>query len=206
MDRVGARRRSAAELPLRGTVSESPSHNRTVPSAWRALDWRICRSRSARCEIVTHDAKPLRTRPRPCRRHAARRVSRRSGPRRVRARRPRGGARHRARARAGGGGDDPGARPACRSCAATRTVATREGARARLRAALRRDRASAHLRARRDGRRGRQDRHLPHGRDHGAPHRPRGGARGAGRPSSPASRSSSARRRRWRASCSKCSA
>ena len=56
----------------------------------------------------------------------------------------------------------------------------RAARRARLRAALRRDRAAAHRRARGDGGRGRQDRHLPDGRDHGAPRRPGRGARGEG--------------------------
>ncbi len=45
---------------------------------------------------------------------------------------------------------------------------------------LRAHRASAHGRPRRDGGRRRQDRHLSHGRDHGAAPRPGRGARGAG--------------------------
>jgi DNA polymerase I len=51
--------------------------------------------------------------------------------------------------------------------------------RARPGAPLPRGRAAADERARRDGDRGRQDRHVPDGRDHGAPRRPRRGARGA---------------------------
>ena len=70
-----------------------------------------------------------------------------------------------------------------RHAEATRRLAgadARAARRARLARALRADRASAHGRARGDGGRRRQDRHLPDGRDHGAPARPRRGARGAG--------------------------
>ena len=50
----------------------------------------------------------------------------------------------------------------------------------------RNDRAAADVRARGDGGRRREDRHLPHGRDHRAARRPRRGARDRRRSSSPA--------------------
>ena len=69
-----------------------------------------------------------------------------------------------------------------RHAEATRRLAPllrEQGARARPRAALRRDRAPALGRARRDGGRGSPHRHVPHGRDHRAALRPGRGARGA---------------------------
>ena len=69
-----------------------------------------------------------------------------------------------------------------RHAEATRRLAgadARAARRARLARAVRAHRAPAHGRSRGDGGRRRQDRHLPHGRDHGAPPRPGRGARGA---------------------------
>ena len=68
------------------------------------------------------------------------------------------------------------------------------------------DRAAADARARRDGGRRREDRHLPDGRDHRAAARARRRARGAARTSSPARSSCSARPSRSRGSCSRSSA
>ena len=113
-------------------------------------------------------------------RHVDRRVSRRSRPRRLRARRPRPRARPGARADARRRGGDHRARPARGGRPPSRAAAQGASARVGLRAALRRDRAAAHRGARRHGGRRDPDRHLPHGRDHRAPHRARRGARGAG--------------------------
>ena len=57
------------------------------------------------------------------------------------------------------------------------SAAARATARARQRGAVRPRRAAAHRRARGDGGRRREDRHVPDGRDHGAALRPRRGAR-----------------------------
>ena len=145
---------------------------RSPPASELAAALRDARRRGARREGAP-------ARPRPGRRHAARRLPRRSRPLRVPARRPRARVRARARARAGGGGGDSVARAPRRGGAAPGAAPARARPRARLRAALRRDRAPAHGGARGDGGRGREDRHVPHGGDHGAPRRPRRGARGA---------------------------
>ena len=139
------------------------------------------------------------------RRHDDRRVPDRAGPLRVRARRPLGRVRARGRPRTGGGGGDGGADPPRGGAAPPRADDARAGRRAGLAAPLRRDRAAADGRARRDGGRGRPDRHVPDGRDHGAARRPRRGARGAGVRACRARSSCSARRSRWPASCSRSS-
>ena len=82
----------------------------------------------------------------------------------------------------------------------------RPGRRAGHGAALPRHRAAAHPRARGHGGRRREDRHLPHGRDHRPARRPRRGARGTGATSLPVRSSCSARRSRSPASSSSSSA
>ena len=114
------------------------------------------------------------------RRHDDRRLPDRAGPLRVRDRRPPARVRPRGDPGAGHGGGDGRADHACGGGSAPRRSDARAAGRARLRAALRRDRAAAHRRARGDGGRGRQDRHLPDGRDHGPPRRPGRGAGGEG--------------------------
>ena len=98
------------------------------------------------------------------------------------------------RARAAGRGGDGGARARAPRSARLARADARAARRARRRAPLPRDRAAAHRGARRDGGRRRPDRHVPDGRDHGAARRPRRGARGHARTSSPARSSCSARR------------
>ena len=114
------------------------------------------------------------------RRHAARRVPDRAGALDVRAARPRGRVRRRAAPVAAGRGGDGGARRRGRGAAPARADAAGAPRGARRDAALPRGRDAAHARARRDGERRREDRHLPHGRDHGAPVRARRRAGGAG--------------------------
>ena len=114
------------------------------------------------------------------RRHDDRGVPDRAGSRRVRARRPQRRVRARGRARSCRRGGDRRARPPRRGAAPADRADARTGARARLRAPLPRDRAAAHGRARGDGVRRRQDRHLPHGRDHRPARRPARGAGGQG--------------------------
>ena len=116
----------------------------------------------------------------PRRRHAARGVPDRAGPLRVRDRRPAAGVRARGDPGAGHRGGDGGADHARRGGAPARRTDARARRRARFRAPLRRDRAAADRGARVDGGRRRQDRHLPDGRDHGPPRRPRRGAGGEG--------------------------
>ena len=139
------------------------------------------------------------------RRHDHRRLPDRAGPLRVRDRRPLRRVRARGPARAGDGGGDGRADPAGRGAAAPGAASARARRRARLAAPLRRDRAAADRRARLDGGRRRQDRHVPDGRDHRAARRPGGGARGAGVRAGRARSSCSARRSRWPASCSRSS-
>src|SRR5215213_1214464 len=109
-------------------------------------------------------------------RHAPRGLPDRARPRDVRARRSRRGVRGRRPARPAGRGGDDRARAARRAAAAADRPDARAAGRARCRAALPRDRAAADRGARCDGGRGRQDRHVPDGRDHGAARRPRRGA------------------------------
>ena len=103
------------------------------------------------------------------RRHAHRRLPDRAGPGVVRARRPGRRVRRRGRARAAGRRGDGRARPSRRAAAAARSAHARAAA----------ERGSVELYETvelpltgvlaGDGGRGRQDRHLPDGRDHGAP-------------------------------------
>ena len=146
-------------------------------------------------------------RPRAGGRHADRGLPDRARPRRLPARRPR------APSTASSSSPEPAAEEETaalvRHAEAARRLAPPlrdAAARAGHGAALRRHRAAAHRRARGDGGRRRQDRHLPHGRDHGAARRAGRGARGAARSSSPARSSCSARRSRSRGSCSRSSA
>ena len=109
--------------------------------------------------------------------HVARRVPDRAGTLGLRARRPRSGVRHRRRAVAADGRGDGCARAPRRGAAPVGSAHARTARRARPRLPLRGRRAAAHARARGDGGRRRQDRHLPHGRDHGASLRADRGAR-----------------------------
>ena len=178
-----ARSRSGSP-PTTGRIAVAPatrSSSRRAPAAARDGDARRARRQGAAASSAADDTMILG-------------VPDRAGPRRVRARRPRRRVRRRAavpepeaeeetaRARPPRGRDAAPARPAARA-----------RPRARRRAALPRRRAAADGGARRDGGRRRPDRHVPDGRDHGAPRRPRRGARVDARTSSRARSSCSAR-------------
>ena len=111
------------------------------------------------------------------RRHAARRIPDRSGPGVIRPRRPGRGVRRRAAPDAGGRRGDDSARPPRRNTEPADRAAPRTPRRTGRHRPLSDRRAAAHRRARGDGRSGREDRHLPHGRDHGPARRSRRGAR-----------------------------
>ena len=187
----GSRSPTAASRSRRRTASSSETGTRLSGAAPRRP------ARRARLQVAAaaDDATG--------RRHADRGVPDRAGPLRVQDRGPAARVRPRGDPRAGDRGGDGGARHARRGGAAPRRPDARAAGRARLGAALRRDRAAAHRRPRRDGGRGREDRHVSHGRDHGSPRRPRRGARGEGDTSWRARSSCSARPSRWRASCSR---
>ena len=112
--------------------------------------------------------------------HAARRLPHRPGPRDLRARRPRGRVRDRARPRPLGRRGHLRARPPRGRHASARRAPCLAPQGARRGGALPRDRAPAHPGARRHGGHRRQDRRVPHGRDHGPARRPGGGARAEG--------------------------
>ncbi len=160
----------------------------------------------ASAEVVAHDAKALRLAVPARRRHDDRRLPDRAGPRLLRARRPRGRVRRR--------GDARSRRPRRRPTALVRRAEVPRRLAAPMRERLA-ERGSTELyesielplvtRARRDGGRRRQDRHLPDGRDHGAPRRERSRSSSRARTSSRARSSCSARPSRSRGSCSRSS-
>ena len=125
----------------------------------------------------------------------------------VRARRPRRRVRRRARCPTPAADEETArARPRRRDRRAGSSTRCSRGSRS---AARPRSTATVELpltrRARRDGARRRQDRHVPHGRDHRAARRARRRARGSARTSSRARSSCSARPSRSRGSCSRSS-
>ncbi len=112
--------------------------------------------------------------------HAARRLPDRPGPRDLRARRPRGRVRDRARPRPLGRRGHLRARPPRGRHASSRRAPRLAPEGARRGRALPRDRAPAHPGARRHGGHRRQDRRVPDGRDHRPARRPGRGARAEG--------------------------
>ncbi len=188
---------------------EGPRRLRGRGRPLRGRDRRGGRRRAAaRRHGVTRRARRPRREVAACRRarrHDARRLPDRARTGRVRARRAGRGVRRRGRPRPAGRGGDGGARPARRDTPPSDRADARAPPRARLRAALPRDRAAA------DTPSSRRWRTPASGSTPTAWARSRRGSPTASRSSrrrrrsSPASRSCSARPSRWRASCSRSS-
>ena len=142
--------RGRAARARRGSSATPPTP--TAPPSPPAPRWSSLPKPSNRLlqgpgvSLAVHDCEAAAGRGR--RRHAARRLPDRAGTGDLRPRRAGRRIRARARPRAGGRGGDVSPRPSRRGRETTRPAAARAGPRARLRAALRRDRAPAHLRPR----------------------------------------------------------
>jgi DNA polymerase-1 len=156
----------------------------------RGRGWtrRACTGGGRRCRLDAgsrgraprgRSRRPRREAPAPrCRgRHAPHGVPDRAGPRDLCARRSRRRVRGRAAARATRGGRHRCSRSPRVSFSEARRSDAAADHRTRPRSALPRDRAPAHRGSLRDGGRGRQDRHVPHGRDHRTARRSPRGAR-----------------------------